>query len=192
MNYELLEEDSGLFVLMLFLSIFITIIIYSAFPLIFAFSRHKKITTKKYNILCFSINFAIMFLFHLFFGETNASAAPYFLWTTIFSIVGSKTLQRKNLVDNTPKKAKTKIVLPEVKDNISENNNKVLFCRKCGQELQKESNFCNKCGTEIIKNIENGFQVSMPVAFCKNCGANITEDVAFCHICGKKFDKTTS
>ena len=31
------------------------------------------------------------------------------------------------------------------------NNDKVCFCRKCGEKLIYSSKFCRKCGTEIVK-----------------------------------------
>ena len=40
-----------------------------------------------------------------------------------------------------------------VQDNPVEemNNDKVCFCRKCGEKLIDNSQFCRKCGTEIVK-----------------------------------------
>lgn len=34
---------------------------------------------------------------------------------------------------------------------IEEANDKILFCRKCGEKLIEGSLFCSKCGTEIVK-----------------------------------------
>lgn len=31
------------------------------------------------------------------------------------------------------------------------NNDKVCFCRKCGEKLINNSQFCRKCGTEIVE-----------------------------------------
>ena len=32
----------------------------------------------------------------------------------------------------------------------TENNDKISFCRKCGEPLMDSSKFCRKCGTEIV------------------------------------------
>lgn len=37
----------------------------------------------------------------------------------------------------------------------TENNCKIRFCRKCGEELIENSRFCRKCGTEIVKENKN-------------------------------------
>lgn len=31
------------------------------------------------------------------------------------------------------------------------NDNKVCFCRKCGEKLIDNSRFCRKCGTEVVE-----------------------------------------
>ena len=31
------------------------------------------------------------------------------------------------------------------------NDNKVYFCRKCGEKLIDNSRFCRKCGTEVVE-----------------------------------------
>ncbi len=35
--------------------------------------------------------------------------------------------------------------------SISETNNKICFCRKCGEPLVENSQFCRKCGTQAVK-----------------------------------------
>lgn len=50
----------------------------------------------------------------------------------------------------------TIISTPSVEKNVvtsadGDNIEAVVFCRKCGMQLQVDSNFCHKCGTEVIR-----------------------------------------
>ena len=49
-------------------------------------------------------------------------------------------------------KTTTQNVAPqESPSTVSENNDQIRFCRKCGEELLENSRFCRKCGTEIVE-----------------------------------------
>lgn len=53
-------------------------------------------------------------------------------------------------------------------------SNRILFCRKCGLQLDDDSVFCKRCGTEINRCI------------CKNCGYELDFDSIYCKKCGTK------
>ena len=82
--FELLQESFGLFILTIIISLIVTLIVYSAFPLIFSRTRKSNITKEKYYTLCYCINFAVMLLFIAINGELS-SGGPYLLWTWVFS-----------------------------------------------------------------------------------------------------------
>ena len=136
--FELLQENPALFVLALLISLIVTLIVYGAFPIIFAKMRKTPITRKKYRYLCFGIN--IVGIIFFFLWNDNASVGPYVLWTWIFSNYGVKILEAKGLLSD---------VATTEEENIEVVNNKICFCRKCGTRLEADSRFCRKCGTEI-------------------------------------------
>ena len=104
--FELFEESPALFFLVLIISLVITLLVYSAFPIIFARVRKTPITKKKYKWLCFGINVTGIILFAAFNGEV--SGAAYILWTWIFSNYGAETLEAKGLLSDTaPTEKKT-------------------------------------------------------------------------------------
>ena len=121
-----------------------TLVVYGAFPVIFAKTRTTPISKKKYKRLCYGINFIGL----IFFVAVNgtASGGPYILWTWIFSNYGVKTLDAKGLLD----------VISTANEgcvDVSGNNEAISFCRKCGAKLDSDSRFCCKCGTEIKEEV---------------------------------------
>ena len=103
MSYiELLQKSPGLFVLVLIISLVVTLLVYGAFPIIFAKLRKTPITKKKYNLLCYGINFIGVIFFVALNGA--ASGAPYILWTGVFSYHGAKILTKKELLLKAPTK----------------------------------------------------------------------------------------
>ena len=139
MTYELFQQGPGVYIPILLLSLIITILGYGAFPFIFARTRKKPVTKKKYRWLCYGINFGVMFLFIVFNGEANGG--PYLLWTWLFSRNGIKVLEERGLLkDNNY----IEVEQPAKVD-------KICFCRKCGAKLIEGSLFCSKCGTEVVK-----------------------------------------
>lgn len=50
-----------------------------------------------------------------------------------------------------------------------------MVCKKCGEEIERNSNFCANCGAS--KDYPSLVQ-------CKSCGGNILENAKFCNICG--------
>ena len=63
MSYELFQQGPAVYVPIILLSLIITLGAYCAFPLIFAKFRKKIITKKKYRVLCYCVNLAVMALF---------------------------------------------------------------------------------------------------------------------------------
>ena len=173
MSYELFQQGPAAYVPIILVSLIITLLAYCAFPLIFARLRKKTITKRKYKVLCYCVNFAVMILFFGTIGETP-SGGPYILWTWIFSASGIKTLISRGVLEEYQTSDYTKTATPTEDDYatdgfkiLEENkeNNKIAkefpaeietrahikFCRKCGFKLIEDSDFCSRCGTAVVK-----------------------------------------
>ena len=137
-SFELFQESPALFFLFLIMSMIVTLLVYGAFPIIFAKVRKAPITKKKYKRLCYGINFIGVVFFVALNGASNG--APYLLWTWIFSNCGVKMLEAKRLLLDG---------MPAEEEHIEAANNRICFCRKCGSSLEDGGRFCRKCGTEI-------------------------------------------
>ena len=136
--FELFQESPILFFCLLLLSAVTTVLIYGAFPIIFAKARKTPITKKKYKGLCYGINIIGMAFFVVLNGAS--SGGPYLLWTWIFSNYGAKKLDAKDLL----------MEIEQSKEESTKQNQKICFCRKCGSKLPEDALFCTKCGTKII------------------------------------------
>ena len=167
MSYELFQQGPAAYIPVILVSLVVTLAAYGAFPLIFARTRKKVITKKKYNRLCYGINILVMILFIAINGEAS-SGGPYLLWTWVFSASGLKTLKNRGVLEGSQPFDYTKtstyqagqvmgsdIALePSVKTEpppVSEEKPPIRFCRKCGFELIEGSEFCSSCGTAVIK-----------------------------------------
>ena len=135
--FELLQENFGLFLLVLLVDLGVTLLVYGAFPFLYARKCSTPISTKFYRRTCYGINAIGMVFFFLLNGAV--SGGPYILWTMVFSNSGLKKLEERRLLLD---------VLP-VEDGKSDQADTPRFCRKCGAELEEGSRFCRKCGTEI-------------------------------------------
>ena len=166
MSYETFQQGPAVYIPILLVSLLITLVAYGVFPLIFARVRKAGITKKKYNLICFGVNFLIMILFIALNG--SSSGAPYVLWTWVFSAAGLKTLESRGVLESPQAKndqkscpdqtvqidettvsgeaaiAENELLLPEEKPQIR-------FCRKCGFELFESSKFCSKCGAKVTE-----------------------------------------
>lgn len=107
-----------------------TIILYAAFPLIFAWARESPISKKKYKRLCWGVGFVIALLCATMSGLASGA---YILWTWIFSSVGEGILVKKGAI-------------------VSEEGTK--------SALEVEENALAKCITsdEIIEYFKNKYQ----------------------------------
>ncbi|MBR2976671.1 MAG: zinc ribbon domain-containing protein [Oscillospiraceae bacterium] len=146
MTYQMFQQGPSVYLPVILVSLGITLLAYGAFPVIFAQTRKKIITKKKYTILCYCINFFVMISFIAVNGKS--SGMPYILWTGAFSAIGLGTLRKRG-------------VLEGFQFMESQNRNQELegtseaeeirFCRKCGTRLPEGANFCKKCGVAVIK-----------------------------------------
>ena len=149
MSYELFQEGPAVYVPLLMLSLVITLLAYGAFPFIFSHTRKKVITRKKYRILCYCVNIAVMMFFIALNGEAS-SGGPYLIWTSVCSHFGLKTLVNRGVLEGSQPvyNEETKV---EPSSIAVEDDSKIVFCRKCGTKLLERSQFCSKCGTKIVK-----------------------------------------
>lgn len=109
MSYELFEQGPAEYVPILLVSLIITMAAYGVFPLIFAKTRKKTITKRKYRVLCYCINFAVMVLFIIINGEAS-TGGPYILWTWVFSAFGIRTLESRSLLEGWPPEDNVKTI----------------------------------------------------------------------------------
>lgn len=165
MSYEFFERGPAVYIPIFLVSLIITLIAYSAFPLIFARVRKRTITKRKYNVLCYGVNLVLMVL--LFGLNGGMSYGPYAIWTWVFSASGIRTLRNRGLLkgwqpDDYAKATsqaseKTDSEISEEADAEmedspeSEEKPPIRFCRKCGFELIAGSDFCSKCGAAVVK-----------------------------------------
>ena len=57
-----------------------------------------------------------------------------------------------------------------------------MFCKKCGEEIEKGNDFCMNCGTKIEKTEK---KVKIQKNRCEFCGNEMLESEKFCIHCGK-------
>ena len=95
--YELLKESPASFVVLVLVSLIVTVLVYGAFPIIFANIRKTSITKKKYKRLCYGLNIVGMIFFIVINGKVSGGA--YFLWTWILSNYGVKVLEKRKVLD---------------------------------------------------------------------------------------------
>ncbi len=98
MSYELFEQGPAAYVPVILVSFVVTLAAYGAFPMIFARTRKKIITKRKYNLLCYCFNILVMILFIAINGEPS-SGVPYLLWTWVFSASGIKILKNRGVLE---------------------------------------------------------------------------------------------
>ncbi len=63
----------------------------------------------------------------------------------------ARTLCKKWDEHRANKTVEKNVTVQEISPIEEVNNDKVCFCRKCGEKLIDNSQFCRKCGTEIVK-----------------------------------------
>lgn len=165
MSYELFEQGPAVYIPILLVSLIITMAAYGAFPLIFARTRKKIITKRKYRVLCYGVNLVLMVL--LFGLNGGTSYGPYAIWTWVFSAFGIRTLRNGGLLEGWPPDDYAKTTSqaseeldPEISGEtdaktevppILEEKPEIRFCRKCGFELIAGSDFCSRCGAAVVK-----------------------------------------
>jgi len=155
---QLMQENPDLFFVMLLLSMLITLVAYGTFPIIFAKTRKKSITKKKYRGLCFAYNTISIVLVSLITGNIS-SGGPYVLWTFVFTRVGFGILENRGI-----------LVEPQEQDNI---------CENCGEKLVGKNKVCLKCGAVAIDTRETPVQeTEQAIRFCRKCGSQLSTTVS--------------
>ena len=217
MDYvELYQEDPGLLILILIISIVLTLFVYGAFPVIFAKTRKTPITKKKYRRLCFCINIIGFVFFALIDGV--ASGGPYLLWTGVFSSAGVKTLKKKGLLLETePPKVKTtkKSDTEDNQTNTPTATAKTIHYPQLSlsfpDEPQKEYGDYNVYGKDIaytpsdnegttkdttvapaevaVKTETPKKEKKVKTRYCSRCGSLIDNKTKACTGCGKQYFK---
>ena len=158
MYYDLFAQGPGVYVPVLIVSFIITIAAYCAFPLIFSSIRKKQITSKKYRVTCFLVNFLVMTVFIAIGG--NSSGFPYFLWTSIFYSIGIKRLRTRNVLvspdalnvsdnakvnESVAQKSETFFSEPTI-----DKQTKSRYCKLCGGTIDRSSKQCTSCGKQYF------------------------------------------
>lgn len=130
----LFEMDAGSIIIFILLSIFITVTVYSFFPIILATTRRKPITKKRYRWTCLGFNTIGMLIFTIF-NSDPASPGPYMLWTWVFFKIGLKILDKKDLLDYS-------------------SGNILTECISCGYVSKDKFDICPKCGGKSLHFID--------------------------------------
>lgn len=102
MTYEIFQQGASAYVPVILISLIITMVVYCAFPLIFAKARKSEITKKKYKLLCYGINILLCLTFAFINGGAT-SFLPYLLWTYVFSNIGCSMLRKKRILIEAPR-----------------------------------------------------------------------------------------
>ena len=169
MNYELFQQGPAVYLPILLLSFVVTVVAYGAFPFVFAKTRKKPITGKKYRSMCYGINAAVMFAF-VVLNSGVFNAGPYILWTWVWTTYGTKALSKRGIIREEEHLSTGKQGAPNgaaetlsadayrIKSASSQGaGNKVpgpsrngsFFCKYCGTRLMENAVFCHECGSRI-------------------------------------------
>lgn len=192
MNYELYEQEPDLFFLILLISLAITVFAYGAFPLIFAKTRNKPIAKKKYKLLCYGINAAVMCMFCVI--NCAISIGPYLLWTWAFSSWGAKILESREVLldgeDTTDESDEPTECTPCKPIDINKTRSyRVTECISCGYRDKDFFVNCPKCGNNtrrfVYLNEDENINYDK-ISFCRKCGEKLKDNSQFCSKCGTK------
>lgn len=202
MSYELYNQNPSAFFSVVLISLGITVLAYCAFPLIFAALRKSQITGRKYRVLCYCVNFAVMAGFIAINGK--ASGAPYALWTWIFSVVGIKILKKKYLIiDGQPQDISEPVAdtapitdgpvvqqepLTQIENDLSSSENSNSNPSSIVPEIEPEINESDPA-PEITRTPDSGSADLGKSRYCKYCGGLIDAETKKCTSCGKQYFK---
>lgn len=145
--YELFQQGPAVYIPVLLIMLLMTLVAYAVFPLIFAWTRKKIITKTKYNLFCYGINLLVMFFFIVINGKSSGS--PYFLWTCVFSIVGTNILKRRQVLEGYQPLTPLSQDENTVENDETRETERICICQNCGTSIPDHSMFCHKCGTKI-------------------------------------------
>ena len=94
-------------------------------------------------ILCFFV----ATILNTLLGYATGVKVGYLIFYFVVYFVAKKLCDKWDEHKN-KKQSKT---VPIDEDEV--NNDKISFCRKCGEPLIDSSKFCRKCGTEIVEEV---------------------------------------
>ena len=194
MSIELFQKGPAVYLPILIISLLITMIAYGAFPIIFAITRKKTITKRKYFLFCYGFNFFIWILFQIVNGGTF-SVVPYYLWTRIFSARGLNSLEEHGILEgyqysevNITEDDATDSVeccdeaMPERESSFDEDiieDSTTVLTIDCEEPTLEQSDAQEK--------IEVKKRTKKKEKFCKHCGNVLNGKNTHCTSCGKWF-----
>ena len=158
---------------LLILALAITIILYGAFPLLFALTRKKRITVKKYKFLCYGW-ILLVCIFDAIVSGGGPRIVSYFLWTGIFHTFGKRILTNKG-------------ILYDPEGMVWENNQDyIVECKNCGHHSETYFEACPKCGQFAKRYVLAQSQANAicAIRFCRKCGTEMSDGSRFCRKCG--------
>lgn len=125
----------------LIIGLALTLVAYGAFPLLFALLQKGTTTAKEYRTICFVVNLLIMFVFIVINSSANAgaagSAAPYFIWTSVFAAIGTGILKKRKII---PTEEVSAPAAPVVEPGMIK-----FKCSKCQSLFTGGNTVCPNC-----------------------------------------------
>ena len=190
MAYDSLIQDPSFIVQVFLLNLIATIVFYGAIPMVFALTRKKTITKRKYRIICFALNFVVLLIISFASGNVS-SGFPYVLWTTVFTALGVKKLNKSGLIveanDSDTEEEKTKESEINTTGTTDEESDVLVLAEDAGEKIIKEEIITSDFTLNEIHSVENNRTKAMPpIRFCRHCGVKIAPNAEFCHRCGTK------
>lgn len=187
MTYETFQYGPEVYIPVLIVSLIITLIAYGTFPIVFAKTRKKSITKRKYKTLCYAVNFFVMVLFTISNGEPS-SGAPYLLWTWVFSTSGINTLKNRKILKGSPNVDCKKTETHEKNNTSSFIDSNEIYANQIepNESIRTITDISpkNSLANDSLDNQgNNNVQIGCN-NFCRKCGEKLLEDSKFCHKCG--------
>lgn len=187
--WDLSQRSPGTFAAFLLCSLVITLLAYGAFPLLFSRMWKRSITQRKYHVWCYAVNCIFMILFQL--QSEESTLAPYLLWTSVFTWLGSRNLQLRGRMEDYDG-----ILLPD-------DPTRRVVCKTCGYKSTEYFEACPNCGKYTKEYVyEPPSDIPLPlqspeasatsstdpapdgIRFCRRCGTRLLDGGKFCHKCG--------
>lgn len=157
------------------LNLVLTMVLYGAFPMVFAVTRKKAIRDRKYKILCYVVNLLIKLV--LYRGSA-LNLAPYVLWTFVFSRFGITILGNRGVPAVVPENRE--VADEEIELTTNELEEGSISQAPVDMPQRKELTSV-KTLAEVVKNDD---------ILCPYCGFELFEGSAFCSHCGKAVETT--